>query len=450
MTTARSLTLLALAALGCREPSPPPRADARTPSFDATLAVAPDAHGLDASAPALDAQGPSGSDLRAWPFVEHAQRYCLPDRLARTAYLEKWAPLFHLQLAPGEPVPDVHRELPRVTGEFAPDLADQQRILTWQAEPRVSHVMDCALAVADQSRADHILRTTSYAIYLPADYLDHPTRARPILLLVSGGNGNRTRWFLTPSSTDGWTPGTGGLEVRSRLDAWAAAHPGEATPIVVGLDGSSEQFPNGMWQFIGRELPEHLLATYLPGHARASIALGVESISSGSIEVARALRADPSAFNTTGFLSPYVHPRGLDPDVAFGPPRARMAFFRELARRHAEGVFAMRFSIGMFDDHYPRTWQWYQLLCDAGLFPRQARPTHDHCAAGATGPAADGCWSVWPGFHVVPHECHNYRALLPTFGPQLQWELETLSAIQRRLDDGPSLAPDAGVSVDAR
>lgn len=447
MQLVRSLALLALAALGCRETHPTPARiprdvsaaapiDATVPSMDASLS--------------LDAATSGESDLRAWPFVEHARRYCLPDRLARTAYLEKWAPLFHGRLAPGEPVPERHRELPRASGEDPPSLDDQQRILTWQSQPRVSHVMDCALPVPDESRADRVLRTTSYSIYLPADYLDHPRRARPILMLVSGGNGNRTRWFLTPSSTTGMIPGTGGLEVRSRVDAWAAAHPGEAPPIVVGLDGSSEQFPNGMWAFIGRELPEHLLATYLPGHARASIAIGIESISSGAVEVVHALRADPAAFNTVGFLSPYVHPNGVNLSSAFGSATARRQLFLEFARRHREGVFAMRFSIGLLDDHYPRTWAWYQLLCDAGLFARAEHPTLDRCSPAARHQNADTCWSVWPGFYGVPHECHNYRALLPTFGPQFEWELETLTAIQRRLADGRTGVADAGVTVDAR
>ncbi len=447
MHPVRSLALLALAALGCRETQPTThrrvRVDARAPAavFDATTAS------IDAS---IDAPSSGETDLRAWPFIEHARRYCLPDRLARTAYLEKWTPLFHGQLAPGEPLPERHRELPRASGEDPPTLDDQQRVLTWQSRPRVSHVMDCALPVPDESRADRILRTTSYAIYLPADYLDHPTRPRPILMLVSGGNGNRTRWFLTPSSTTGMIPGTGGLEVRARVDAWAAAHPRDAPPIVVGLDGSSEQFPNGMWAFIGRELPEHLLATYLPGHPRGAIALGVESISSGAVEVAHALRADPGAFNTVGFLSPYVHPNGLNLDSAFGAATARRQLFQEFARRHAEGVFAMRFSIGLLDDHFPRTWAWYRMLCDAGLFARVESPTLDRCSASARHQNADTCWSVWPGFYGVPHECHNYRALLPTFGPQFEWELETLTAIQRRLADGHAAAPDAGLAVDAR
>ncbi len=451
MLSARSIALLALAALGCREsiPAPLPRPSAAHPgaALDATAtAPSPSVASFDATSPdaAVDASARS-----EWPFIEHARRYCLPDRLARTQYLSKWKPLFHGELAPGEPFPDINRELPRATGELAPDQDDHQKLLAWQSRPYVSHVMDCALPVADESREDRILRTTSYAIYLPADYFEHPTRARPVLLLVSGGNGNRTRWFLTPSSSEGIIPGTGGLEVRSRVDTWASAHPDDPAPIVVGLDGSSEQFPNGMWAFIGRELPEHLLATYLPGHERATIALGVESISSGAVEVAHALRENPEAFNTVGFLSPYVHPHGLSISSAFGSATARAALFRTFAERHNQGVFAMRFSIGMLDDHYPRTWEWYRLLVAAGLFPREDHPTRDHCREGTREPDADSCWTVYPGFHIVPHQCHNYRALLPTFGPQFEWELETLTAIQRRLDDPRHPAPDAGVT-DAR
>ncbi len=385
------------------------------------------------------------ADARTWPFVEHARRYCLPDRLARTEYLLKWVPLFHGHLAPGEPLARVDRGLPRASGEEPPDEEDQRRLLDWQGSPRVSHVMDCALPVADLSRKDHPLRTASYAIYLPADYLDHPARARPVLMLVSGGNGNRTRWFLTPTSDRGVVPGTGGLAVRRRVDEWIAAHPEAPPPIVIGLDGSSSQFPNGMAAYIARELPEHVLATYLPGHARAEIAFGVESISSGAVEVARALRADAGAFNTTGFLCPYVHPNGLSVDATFGPRSARDALFQTLAQRRREGTFAMRFSIGAKDDHYPRTWAWYRLLVSAGLFPRPGDAAYERCDEGTRRPGPERCWSTWEGFFLLPHEFHNYRALLPSFGPQFEWELEALADIQRRLGPSPRPPPaDAG------
>ncbi len=61
-----------------------------------------------------------------------------------------------------------------------------------------------------------------------------------------------------------------------------------------------------------------------------------------------------------------------------------------------------------------------------------------------------------PGFTSCLREFHNYHALLPSFGPQFDWELETLAAIQSRLDAHPTppapaaTSPDAGVGPDAR
>jgi hypothetical protein len=446
--------LLALACAACHDAPASVRPAARPPR-PALARPAPARPATRADA-AVAAPVAPAADLRAWPFVEHARRFCLPDVLARTDYLVKWAPLFHGTLGPGDPAPRVRRVVPSATGANPPTAEDQQRLVAWQTAPRTSHVMDCTLPVADASRDDHPLRTTTYAVYLPADYLDHPTRPRPVLMLVSGGNGNRTRWFLTPTSDRGTIPGTGGLVVRNRVDAWSAAHPDAAPPIVIGLDGSSSQFPNGMSTFIARELPEHVLATYLPGHARGEIAFGVESISSGAVEVARALRVDAHAFNTVGFLCPYTHPNGVHLPSTFGPAAHRDAMFRSLGEQHRAGTFAMRFSVGDMDDHYPRTWALYRRLADAGLFPQPGAATLERCTHADWRPSPGHCWQVWPGFHLLPGEFHNYHALLPSFGPQFEWELEALAAIQSRLDAHPTppapaaTSPDAGVPADAR
>ncbi len=422
--------------LGCREqlsPHPAPHGESPPP---ARVSRAPRDAGLDASVDG--AMVPAGSaDARTWPFVEHARRWCLPDRLAATSYLVRWVPQFRGRLPPGDAVPDVARYLPgqRAVFDDAPTLEDQQRILTWQAEPRVSHVMDCVLRVpipgADRERS------TTYTIYLPADYLDHPTRARPIVLLVSGGNGNRTRWFLTPARSDGETPGTGGLEVRRRVDEWARANPGAAVPIVVGLDGTSDQFPNGMWAFLEHELPDHLLATYLPNHPRHRIPLGVECISSGCAELSLAMRVNPSAFHAVGLLSPYVHPSGIDLGTTFGTGPQRAALFRTLVARHREGVFEMRFSVGNLDDHLPRARQWYDMLQRYGLFPATETPTYSDCHLRRARPHSSHCTATWPGFWLYPNVAHHYRALIPAFPPALDWQLQTLTGMLDRLQHGP-------------
>lgn len=448
--TALTLWLLGLAP-GCREtitprPAPlnerPPRPREVAPPHDA---------GLDAAADVSPSTA-AVADARTWPFVAHARRWCLPDRLAATSYLVRWVPQFRGRLPPGDAVPDVGRFLPgqRAGADDPPTLDDQQRLLTWQSEPRVSHVMDCVLRVPIPGAGRD--RSTTYAIYLPADYLDHPTRPRPIILLVSGGNGNRTRWFLTPARSDGETPGTGGLEVRRRVDAWAAAHPGAAVPIVVGLDGTSDQFPNGMWAFLEHELPDHLVATYLPEHPRARIPLGVECISSGCAELSLALRVNPYAFHAVGLLSPYVHPSGIDLGTTFGTGPQRAALFRTLAARHREGSFEMRFSVGNLDDHLPRARQWFEMLKSYGLFPSVESPAYSNCQMRRARPHSSHCTATWPGFWLYPNVAHHYRALIPAFPPALDWQLETLTAMVDRLQHGPRSPGgpvDGGAPLDA-
>jgi hypothetical protein len=78
------------------------------------------------------------------------------------------------------------------------------------------------------------------------------------------------------------------------------------------------------------------------------------------------LRVDDRAFNTVGFLCPYVHPNGVHLPSTFGPVAHRDATFRSLGAQHRAGTFAMRFSVGDKDDHYPRTWELYRHLADAG------------------------------------------------------------------------------------
>lgn len=454
MTRPASFLAAAALVLGCREnfaPPPvahraPPRAS-RVPTERATPAL--DA-GVDASA-----NGSAGelADIRTWPFVTHARRWCLPDRLASTAYLVRWFPQFHGRLPPGDPVPAVDRFLPgqRAVYDDAPTRDDNDRMLVWQNVPRVSHVMDCVVRLPIPGAGRD--RSVSYTVYLPADYLDRPARLRPVLVLVSGGNGNRTRWFLTPSRSDGETPGTGGLEMRRRVDAWARENPDAPAPIVVGLDGTSDQFPNGMATFLQRELPEHLVATYLPDHPRARVPFGVECISSGCAELMLALRADPSAYHAVGLLSPYVHPSGIDVNTSFGTGPERAAFFRALVDRHRAGVFELRFSVGNLDDHLPRAREFYDMLQRAGLYPRGASPTYSDCQMRRARPNSSHCTAAWPGFWLYPNVAHHYRALIPAFPPAVEWQLATLNEMVGRLQNGPrspgAPPPDAGAPSDA-
>jgi hypothetical protein len=275
-------------------------------------------------------------------------------------------------------------------------------------------------------------------VYLPADYLDHPTRARPVLVLVSGGNGNRSRWFLSPTRPGGTIPATGGLAVRGRVDAWVREHPSAPAPLVVGLDGESDQFPEGLGTFLRRDLPAHLAATYLPAVPRARIPFGAECISSGCVALLAALRDDPSSYRAVGLLSPYVHPAGIDVAFFFGPPRARGRLFRDLVARHRAGAFELRFSIGVVDEHLARARALYRLLQAEGLYPADVAPTYDRCQAPGIQPNSSHCEARWPGLWLYPNVGHHYLALIPAFPPALAWQLDTLAAM---VDRSPPPAP---------
>jgi hypothetical protein len=407
--------------------------DAQPVRLDATLhnthVVGSDVVSVQWVDASVDASQDGGiADIRTWPFVEHAQHWCLPDRLANTEYLSRWVELWNGRVRPGEPVPTANRLLPHVSGRNPPTMDDHHQLLSWQTSPRTSHVMDCTLPVTRQGT--DTVHGTSYTIYLPTDYLNHPERPRPVLLLVSGGNGNRTRWFLTPTRSKGIIPATGGMEVRRRVDEWVIAHPDRAPPLVVGLDGTSGQFPNGMHTFIAQELQQHVLATYLPTLRRDDIAWGVDSISSGAVEVARAFHQWNNAFDSVGFLSPFVDQQALNIDVTFGTLAQRSELFRGFAARRREGLFAMRFSIGDQDSHYPDTWRFYLALVAEGMFPQPERRTYTNCVPPNRPPARSRCASTWAGFYLYPNEFHNYHALIPSWPSQFEWDLNTLADIQ--------------------
>jgi hypothetical protein len=418
---------LAVCAVACRQapaetrPKPARRVTTATVA-DASVARAP------TLSVAPDASAPRGR--RAWPFVEFARGHCLPDQLAQSVYLAKWMQNFHGTFAEGEPVPHTDRFLPgqRRGHDDTPTREDHARLDRWES-PYVSHVMDCSVPVLLAGRTDGTFRSTPYAIYLPADYLETPTRPRPVLVLVSGGNGDRTRWFLTPIREDGEVPATGGLRVRGRADDWARRHPGLATPIVIGLDGDGDQFHNGLGVFVGRELIEHVIATYLPHQTRATTPYGVESISSGAVGVVQHLRYHSGAFNTLGFLSPYVHPNGIDPAFSLGTGRDKDDLYRSLVARHRRGLFALRISVGAVDDHYSRVVGWYREFVRYGLFPAMGEATYERCDP-PEGPHPESrCVGVWPGLYRYPRVGHHYKALLPSFPVQFEWELDTLTGM---------------------
>lgn len=344
--------------------------------------------------------------------------------LGRSDYVIAWRGHHAGSVPPGEPVPDALRSVPGVHGAPAPDATAQAELFArWERAP-ASHVLDCGLDLGGE--------VLPYAIYVPRDYLEHPERPRPVLVLLPGGHGDRSRWFLTPLPTPSMIPGTGGLEIRRRVDAWSAAHPTAAPPLVVGLDRHEPR--GGLGAFVVGALRRHLLEVWLPGQREATTAWGVASISSGCVTILRVLHGHPDAFDYSEFLSPYVHPRGFRlAELGHGPTRD--AWLREAARLHREGRAHWHFSVGEADDHFPRVQALHRVLVDGGVFPRVSAPSREDCARGRHGRLT--CVHASPGLRSVPRTGHSYLALLPTFPWSLNWLLAGLSGSQERRAQAP-------------
>jgi hypothetical protein len=295
----------------------------------------------------------------------------------------------------------------------------QARTFARWASALDSHVLDCGLDLGSE--------VLPYTIYLPRDYLEHPERPRGVLFLLPGGHGDRSRWFLTPLPTPSMIPGTGGLEIRRRVDAWSAAHPTAVAPLVVGLDRHEPR--GGLGPFLSELFRRHLTETWLPAQAPGRTAWGVASISSGCVTILRVLRAHPSAYDLAEFLSPYVHPRGFRV-AELGHGESRDAWLREVAALHRAGRVRWHFSVGEADDHFPRVQALHEVLVRGGVFPRVREPTREDCTRSRHG--SRYCVHAVPGLRSVPRTGHSYLALLPTFPWSLDMLLGGLSDAQAR------------------
>jgi hypothetical protein len=191
-------------------------------------------------------------------------------------------------------------------------------------------------------------------------------------------------------------------------------------------------FVNGAESFIARELPEHVVATYLPHQSRAETPYGVESVSIGAATVLRTMRRDPQVFNTVGLIGMFCHAQGLLPERDFGSAAERRDFYAALASRVRRENLVMRFSIGAADILYGCNFGLYRAMQHAGVFP-EGEPTYGACSRGTEQPSVRRCATHWPGYHAYPHVGHHYLALLPAFPPELDWNLEQLNAMLPRL-----------------
>lgn len=407
--------------VACAPSSPAPDGPALAAQRDASLDAAARITG-DSSVPDGTSAVPSAADPEAWPFVAHAVERCHVDRLASSPYLRDWVAAGGLDRArpEGDPAPSLELSLPSWgPREGSPAYASARESVARALSVDRSHVMDCTALVRDHE-PPHRLGAIAYTVYLPRDYLRFPRRTRGVLLMVPGGRGDRTRWFLTAAPGSVYERGTGGLSLRTHLDRWASAHPAAAMPIVVTVDGPTGAWIDGREAWIGRDLPAVIAQTYLPHVPEGALRVGVQAISMGAAVAMRAARQWPERFDAIALMGLFCDDKGLLPERDFGADRAQ--FYQRLATRIREGSLAMRMSIGRRDALYERNKRWYFELQRAGLFALQRDPTYERCEPGAPESTA-ACWARWPGFTVIPRLGHHYAAVVPVFEEDLAWQL---------------------------
>ncbi|MBL8677943.1 MAG: hypothetical protein JNK05_02160 [Myxococcales bacterium] len=399
--------------------------DARSPTREDVVLRDADAGAHDSEDARVEVDGEA-----RWPFVAHAVERCYVDRLASSEYLTDWVAAGGLERArpEGDPVPSPSLSLPTWgPSSSSREFAAAAESLRRQLDPSRSHVMDCTLSVRAKD-PPHTLGAISYSVYLPGDYLRHPLRRRGALLMVPGGRGDRTRWFLTPREGSLYERGTGGLSLRSAVDQWASAHAGASVPLVITVDGPTGRWIDGRVEFIANDLPQHVARTYLPQQREDETPFGVQAISVGAAFTVRAMRAAPTRFSSVALMGLFCDRTGVLPERDLGPDVD--TYYQELASRVRQGAFAMRMSIGRRDPFYECNKRWYFALQSAGVFAAQTDPTYERCE-GEGPPSSARCWVRWPGFTGLPRLGHHYAAVVPVFAEDLAWQLDRLDALAR-------------------
>lgn len=381
---------------------------------------------------------PQGQKLE---FLDFVASHCLVDELVPTEYAQGWedwvkkssrsfVPKDSPQPARGStwiPDPGSERAQNRAEG-----LREQ-----WAQAPR-SHVVDCRADLTPRDcpgcRGKGAQRF-SYAAYLPEALIRNPEKVRSILILVPGGNGGRTRYFLTPIPNKTiYHKMSGGLEVKRLVDEHVAAHPDEVPPIVIAVDGAGFLSVNGDTEFLTHDVPLHVAQTYLGRKDLKGLAIGAEGISSGSKAMMFALRAKPDAFHTVGLTC--MHCRrfhGIDPDKDLGTKEERQRWLQQLARRSENDLLHIQFSVGNLDNQWGCNKEFHDLFTEVGIFQKE-EPRFTDCRKDKTGTSY--CDTTWDGFYLFDGQAHHYGLLLDSWEPQLHWHLSTLSKTVATLD-GP-------------
>lgn len=457
-STVRTVSLAGLAglasllgvasALSCRGPtSSLPAGDAPARPEGAPSAASTSEVGRAPSVPAsTGASGPGDAPSAAasareatWErLFEHLATRCYVDQLARADYAVRWLDhrLPRSEAPAGAPWPAEGNVIHPAPGSPAALRRAATLRAALLAPPVRSHVVDCELPIHRRvegapvpgGRGD----VAHYVAYLPAKLFSEPERVRAVLLYApGGGKGGRSRPFLTeiPGKTVRDTY-AGGLATQHRVDAWLADRADREPVLVVALHSNGEEHTNGSTDFLVRDVPEHVAEALLGGAPRSALALGAEGVSSGARAIVRALRAEPSAFDTVGLSC--MACGGVSPERGYlGSAEEVLAWSRALADRAKAGELFVRFAIGSRDNQLPCNRGLHELWSAVGMFDRERPTTLTRCAE--RGPRDERtCDTERDGFATFAGELHDYRFLARSYQAQLEFHLDALGKVVRR------------------
>ncbi len=363
-------------------------------------------------------------------LFEHIASRCLTDQLARTEYAQGWEGWFLEDrfLTEGAPRPAPRRPAP-MEPVVGPVLPKAERLRAeWTADPK-SHTIDCSFTFTKRDCPTCPGRgatQANYAAYLPRDLFLDPAKVTSVLLLVPGGNGGRTRYFLTPVPDKSiHAKKSGGLEVKKYVDTWVKAHPGATPPIVVALDSAGFLSANGHVEYMTHDLPDHIARVFL-GRDVKTLTVGADGISSGSRAIMAALRDKPGSLRTVGLHC--MHCRrfnGIDPQKHFGKPAQRRKWLDGLTTLRHEGQLDIKWSVGNRDNQWPCNKEFYDLFVEAGFY-RADPPKYGPCDEGAQ-PSTGACTVRWDGFDLYNGQGHHYGLMRDSWAPHINWHLDRLA-----------------------
>jgi len=369
-------------------------------------------------------------------FLDWVASHCLVDELWSTAYTRAWSEYRELEgdhfLKAGAPLPAPEEKRPPPAGSAEAEQLAAQLRQQWLASPR-SHFVDCRFDIASRTGKpwweDKGRKYQHYVAYLPQALLEDPAKVRGILMLVPGGNGGRSRYFLTELPDRSiFFRGSGGLLVKERTDRFIAAHPKDPQAIVVAIDSSGIDSINGPVEHISYDVPKHIADTYLGAAALDDLALGADGISSGSRVIMQIVWQKPDALNVAGFTCMSCGSIRPSSELALGEPDALLAWAKKLGERKRRGLFDARFTIGSRDGQLPCNLEFRELFAQGGVFA-DSEPVKSDCVAQR--PRRHRCNLSYDGFAITANQAHHYGLLKQAWEAQLSWLLTAMAKAAR-------------------